>query len=305
MIGRFTFVFLFVLIALPTPLGAQPSVSGSVTVKDETVVKGRIRAVDFTGSSVAATVSGDTATVTLTGTFTTPVSTALGTITADSQAFNSTATWNNGAVVFTHWKMTVTDTASSSASLLIDANVVGSGSLFSVRKDGLVRAVGGLISSGVIQFPNSQGLVSQTNGRITFADGDGIVTLYNNAQNGFGRVNFGGPTSSFPAWKRSTVNFQARLGDDSAYTDVEVADEVYGAGWNGSQEVPTKNAVYDKIEAVAAPQSITFTATLFANLGTPSNGTLVYCSDCTFANPCASGGTGAFAKRLNGAWRCD
>lgn len=43
----------------------------------------------------------------------------------------------------------------------------------------------------------------------------------------------------------------------------------------------------------------------FANLGTPANGTERYCSNCTFANPCASGGTGAIAKRLNGAWRCD
>lgn len=44
---------------------------------------------------------------------------------------------------------------------------------------------------------------------------------------------------------------------------------------------------------------------LFAALGTPANGTTVYCSDCTFANPCASGGTGAIAMRLNSAWRCD
>ena len=43
----------------------------------------------------------------------------------------------------------------------------------------------------------------------------------------------------------------------------------------------------------------------FASLGTPGNGALVYCSDCTIANPCASGGTGAFAKRLNGAWVCN
>lgn len=34
--------------------------------------------------------------------------------------------------------------------------------------------------------------------------------------------------------------------------DVTVPDEVYGAGWNGSLEVPTKNAVYDKIETIAA-----------------------------------------------------
>ena len=32
--------------------------------------------------------------------------------------------------------------------------------------------------------------------------------------------------------------------------DVAVPDEVYGAGWNGSLEVPTKNAVYDKIESM-------------------------------------------------------
>jgi hypothetical protein len=44
---------------------------------------------------------------------------------------------------------------------------------------------------------------------------------------------------------------------------------------------------------------------LFANLGTPANGQQVYCPDCTFANPCAGAGTGAIAKRLNGAWRCD
>ena len=42
-----------------------------------------------------------------------------------------------------------------------------------------------------------------------------------------------------------------------------------------------------------------------ANLGTPANGTIIYCSDCTIANPCAGGGTGAFAKRLNGAWVCN
>lgn len=43
----------------------------------------------------------------------------------------------------------------------------------------------------------------------------------------------------------------------------------------------------------------------FASLGTPSNGTILYCTDCTIANPCASGGTGAIAKRLNGVWVCN
>ncbi len=33
--------------------------------------------------------------------------------------------------------------------------------------------------------------------------------------------------------------------------DLTVADEAYGSGWNGSLEVPTKNAVYDKIETIS------------------------------------------------------
>lgn len=44
---------------------------------------------------------------------------------------------------------------------------------------------------------------------------------------------------------------------------------------------------------------------LFANLGTPANGRIFYCSDCTIANPCAGAGTGAIAKRLNGVWVCN
>ena len=35
-------------------------------------------------------------------------------------------------------------------------------------------------------------------------------------------------------------------------SDPVIPDEVYGAGWNGVLEPPTKNAVYDKIEAVIA-----------------------------------------------------
>src|SRR5205085_2230853 len=50
---------------------------------------------------------------------------------------------------------------------------------------------------------------------------------------------------------------------------------------------------------------VQFTPITFANLGTPSNGTVAYCSDCTIANPCAGSGTGAIAKRLNGAWVCN
>jgi len=35
-----------------------------------------------------------------------------------------------------------------------------------------------------------------------------------------------------------------------------------------------------------------------------ANGSIVYCSDCTAASPCADGGTGAIARRISGAWVC-
>lgn len=44
----------------------------------------------------------------------------------------------------------------------------------------------------------------------------------------------------------------------------------------------------------------------FASLGTPADGTQTYCTNCLYAsNPCSGASTGAIAKRINGAWRCD
>jgi len=49
---------------------------------------------------------------------------------------------------------------------------------------------------------------------------------------------------------------------------------------------------------------MTLPAVHFASLPT-TNGSIVYCDDCTIANPCAGSGTGAFAKRLNGVSVCN
>jgi len=51
---------------------------------------------------------------------------------------------------------------------------------------------------------------------------------------------------------------------------------------------------------------ISFTATALAALGTPADGSVIYCSDCLYnSNPCTAASTGALAKRIAGAWRCD
>jgi hypothetical protein len=66
--------------------------------------------------------------------------------------------------------------------------------------------------------------------------------------------------------------------------DLSVSDEAYAVGWNGSLEVPTKNAVYDKINAgLTAPE-------LAANSG---GGTANFLrADGTWAAPGGGGGSG-------------
>jgi hypothetical protein len=48
-----------------------------------------------------------------------------------------------------------------------------------------------------------------------------------------------------------------------------------------------------------------FKGTPHSTLSSQANGTVVYCTDCTIANPCASGGSGALAKRINSVWVCN
>lgn len=65
-----------------------------------------------------------------------------------------------------------------------------------------------------------------------------------------GKYNLGSGSTSTPTLQQVT--------DVGATTtnDIIVPDEVYGAGWNGSLEVPTKNALYDKIETLGSGASI-------------------------------------------------
>lgn len=66
-----------------------------------------------------------------------------GTITADTKAVSTTATWNNAAVTFTHWLASITDTASSAASKLIEF-LVGGASRFALTKAGALSIAAGL-----------------------------------------------------------------------------------------------------------------------------------------------------------------
>jgi len=101
-------------------------------------------------------------------------------------------------------------------------------------------------------------------------------------------------------------------------TSISAFGGVFYSTYTNSQElvVMSTNNVSAFSVSNTGGGSTQFGANTFISLGTPSNGTFEYCSDCTVTTPatctanllsscvCAGSGTGAFAKRLNGAWYC-
>lgn len=78
-------------------------------------------------------------------------------------------------------------------------------------------SVQGEVSSSTGQFRNP-GFT-----RIHCSNTDGVVTLFNNAQTDFNRLQFGGTTSSFPALKRNGTRLDVRLADDSVFSQIAVS----------------------------------------------------------------------------------
>lgn len=83
--------------------------------------------------------------------------------------------------------------------------------------------------------------------------------------------------------------------------------QLYTVDWNGAGTAAfhmrnEENGIYIFGSKFKPP------TTLFADLGTPADGTMTPCTDCTVTggadNTCAGSGTGALAVRLNSVWRC-
>lgn len=97
----------------------------------------------------------------------------------------------------------------------------GGSSVFSSNAAGNVHTmVGELSVSDVISTGATRQFFISTRLRLA-APSDGVGLLMNNAQSDFNRLNFGGNTSSFPSIKRSTTSLQARLADDSNFTNIQ------------------------------------------------------------------------------------
>lgn len=70
----------------------------------------------------------------------------------------------------------------------------------------------------------------------------------------------GGMVNSTLTYVDGTPSLGINLSNANTWAaDQSVPDEAYGVGWNGSMEVPTKNALYDKIETLGGGSGITRT----------------------------------------------
>jgi hypothetical protein len=128
------------------------------------------------------------------GKITPPVLLTQGTLTADQQALSSTATWNNAAITFTHWKANVTDTASAAGSLLLDLQV-GSNSKFKVTKAGVLQLVDGTVAAPSLAFANSTNsglyLPAASTNVAVIAGGINMAQFNTVGLNLIGRIGFG------------------------------------------------------------------------------------------------------------------
>ena len=91
------------------------------------------------------------------------------------------------------------------------------------------------------------------------------------------------------------------------YVDVTSADHTNGTFFGIVLDLNAQDAQAEEvaINITGFDYDLRSVGILFAALGTPANGTIVFCTDCNRATPCAGVGTGAFAFRLNGAWDCN
>lgn len=171
--------------------------------------------------------------------------TAIDTTSADKIAgyfSNNTTFAHTGGRLIQAQLLNATDT-----SIVLELNNAGSGDYISADSNFTVTKAGIVSSSGGFRpITNDTGALGSAT--LSFSDlflASGAVINFNNGN--------------------ATITHSAGL--LTSNVDVAVPDEVYGAGWNGSLEVPTKNALYDKIETLGASGGVTLGSVIVTSQG--------------------------------------
>ena len=91
---------------------------------------------------------------------------------------------------------------------------------------GAITSTGSIIA-GTTLTSGSANAHSWSSRSVIRSPSDGVISLANNAEADFGRLQFGGTTSSFPAIKRSSTTLAFRLADDSADAPISASNGTF------------------------------------------------------------------------------
>jgi len=155
----------------------------------------------------------------------------------------------NGTGVFKAIVLNITNTASNSQSRLIDLQT-NSSSKFNVGMLGDAYASNSLTSGGYIEA-GTTAFVSWTGRSRVYSPANGDFRLTNAAGTDFGKLQFGGSTSSFPAVKRNAATLEIKLADDSEFAAVQTLYDRFGAGSPESIVTAPVGAVYHRTDGGA------------------------------------------------------
>jgi hypothetical protein len=247
-----------------------------------------------------------------------------GTLTASLPFIAHTATWNNGAANFFNFTSNITDTASLPASELFSWSVNGT-EVFGGTKLGRFYVTQPPLTASL---PFMNHTVTWNNGAVTFVDDfRNITDTASVAASLLAQWQVGG-VNQFSVGKTGFVNagdgIAIRAAGSVIWTGRSIISSTADGRFNVTNGAGTGfSALTFGPEAVTNPrinvsppvagqtQGIILlkgdgSPAVFADLGAgATNGSMIYCSNCVIAGACIGAGSGAIAKRLNGAWICN
>lgn len=162
----------------------------------------------------------------------------------NAQAFNIYNTYTDASNYergFVKWDTNV---------LKIGTEKLGTGTARALefQTDGTTRLTietgGNCVFSGSMFVGSGSSFAWSGRARIQSPGSDGL-TLLNSSSNGFGTLQFGGTTSSFPALKRSTTSLQVRLADDSDFAPLQGQLRTHNAYTAGAPTATGYIVLYD------------------------------------------------------------
>lgn len=107
---------------------------------------------------------------------------------------------------------------------------------------GNILITGSMEASGDVRA-GTNNVFYWNNSSVISAPSNGVIRLANSAQTDFGRLQFGGTTSSFPALERNGIRLDVRLADDSADGNIAAGTVIANAAFVGPGTVASTGAI--------------------------------------------------------------